>query len=77
MLTLLLIIWVVCQIVEYHEDRCDWREQDVFDRNQAFGLYDDEKYGDTYNVDVNIDARQVHLHGGTCGDQRGELPPEV
>lgn len=72
MLTLLFIIWVVCKIVDYCQDRADERELDAFEREIVFGP---EKYGDTYNIDV--DARQVHLYGGQNGDQRSQLPPEV
>ena len=72
MITLLLIIYVVCKIVEDHEDRADWRE---YDRECAMFGHDLPGRGDTYNIDV--DARQVHIHGGAYGDKGSELPPEV
>ena len=54
LLALLVIIWVICKAVDYHEECEDDRLLDW--ANSQLG-----NYGDTYNIDV--DARQVHIDG--------------
>lgn len=57
----LLILYVISEIIDYHEDREDYREFSSFERDTAFIKYDQhvDIYGDLHYNKVDIDARQI------------------
>ena len=57
MVTLLFIIWIVCKIVDYCEEREDEREFRRYENEIANDL---NNYDESYNIE--IDARQIHFH---------------